>query len=260
MRRFKDLDRFEVLCWVFTLAAILFLAGPVAGLLLSVDPDFFAHDARDPEIWRSLKITVFSGFASSMLGLVTGLPLAWVLSTSSVRVRNTIEPLIEIPILLPPVIAGICLVSFLSEKSIVGGIFSRLGIEFISSVWGIVAGMYFVGVPFIVKTSLSAFQEIDHRIIRTARLLGAGSARAFFTIVLPHSSRAILTGFILMLGRSIGIFGTVVMIAYEPKTVPVLVYHRFVSMGIEAAKTPAVLLIGLSLLFFAMRRLTVRGS
>ncbi|MDD2715088.1 MAG: ABC transporter permease [Candidatus Wallbacteria bacterium] len=260
MKAISDLDRFEVFCWFFTFLAIFFLAGPVMALFVSLKPAFFYQDAFDPEIWESLRLTLFSGFVSSIFGVLTGIPMAYVLSISSRKVRTIVEPLIEIPIILPPVIAGISLVCFLSPDFVVGNAFSRIGIHFISSIYGIIAGMYFVGVPFIVKTSLAAFQEIDSRVVKTARCLGASGFRAFMTVILPLSAPQVFTGFILMLGRSIGIFGTVVLIAYNPKTIPVLAYDRFLSSGMESAKTPAVILVLLSFVFYAMRRLTIGGK
>ncbi|PKK90774.1 MAG: hypothetical protein CVV64_07810 [Candidatus Wallbacteria bacterium HGW-Wallbacteria-1] len=233
---------------------ILVLVVPLFVLFSCLDMESLTQGLSDGQVWRSIWVTVLAGTISTVLGVLTGVPLAWWMSRMTPSRRAMVEPLTEIPIVLPPIIAGIALLQTISPAFFFGRFLKNSGVELFGTIPGIILAMYFVGVPFIVKTCLTSFLSIDRRYEYVARCLGASEWKVFFRIFLPLCWKGILNGCVLMFGRSMGIFGTVVLIASSEPTVPVLVYNRFNSMGLKAAITPALILTLVSLIFFVLRQ------
>lgn len=239
---------FAGFCLLFVLVLPLFV------LASCLDFATFSEGVRDREVWRSILVTVVAGLAATGLGLLTGMPLAFVMSRMTPARRAMVESLTEIPIVLPPIIAGIALLQTVSPGFALGRVLQAVGFTFIGNVPGVVLAMYFVGVPFIVKACLTGFLDIDPRYEHAARSLGAGPWTVFFRITLPMCWKPVVNGCVLMYGRSMGIFGTVALLAASEPTVPVLVYERYMAYGLRHAITPAVILTAISLGFFVLKQ------
>ena len=119
---------------------------------------------------------------------------------------------------------------------------------------GIVVAMLFVSLPFLVDAAREAFCSVDIELEQMAALQGASDWQVFRHITLPLSWRGVMAGAVLMWGRGISEFGAVVILAYHPKTIPVLVFERFAGFGLHAALPVAALLIGTSLILFVLLR------
>lgn len=242
------------LFWTVSVFVILLMVVPVTLLFFSLDRETLIDGIKDREVIGSVLLTVECGLVATLLGLLSGLPLSYILARSKSWVRKYIEPLIEVPIVIPPIVAGVALMYLFSGNTLLGKFLHALGISVLSSRLGIVVGMYFVGVPFIVKSTIAGFSGINEKYEKMAMSLGASPWRVFFTVTLPMNFRSIVNGSILMFGRSMGIFGTVFIIAYYPKTIPVMVYERYTATGLLTALPPALLLVVVSLLLFIMRQ------
>ena len=125
-------------------------------------------------------------------------------------------------------------------------------LSFTDTFAGVVVGMLFVSLPFLVNAARESFEMVDPELERMAETQGATSWQAFWLVALPLALRGILAGALLMWGRAISEFGAVVILAYHPKTVPVLVFERFEGFGLAAAQPVAVLLIIASLAVFVL--------
>jgi molybdate/tungstate transport system permease protein len=110
-------------------------------------------------------------------------------------------------------------------------------VQFVDDVPGIVVGMLFVSLPFLVNAAREAFAQVDPELERQAETMGASRWQAFRYVTLPLARRGILAGALLMWGRGISEFGAVIILAYHPKIVPVLVYERFAGFGLAAARS-----------------------
>lgn len=248
------------LFWVVSILVILLMIVPITLLFLSMSAETFVSGITDSEVLKSVFLTVECGVIATALGLLTGLPLSFTLAKTRPGWRRLLEPLIEVPIVIPPVVAGVALYFFMTGSSLPGQALTWLGIRLHENPAGIVLGMYFVGVPFIVKTTIAGFMGETQRLELMARSLGATPRKVFLSISLPLNMRSIVNGSILMFGRSVGIFGTVMIIAYSPPTIPVLVFERFKTQGLQSALPPALLLVLVSLVLFLLRQMILRRT
>jgi len=238
---------------------ILFIAGPVLRLLLDATPTSLAGAARDPELRASILLTVLTATAATGLALLLGVPLAWFLVRARFPGRRLVAGLIELPVVIPHPVAGIALLLFLGRRSAVGGVLANAGLEFVSHVPGIVAGMLFVSAPILVSGAREAFHGVDPRLERVARSLGDSGFQAFRSVTLPLAGRGILAAALLSWARAVSEFGSIVILTYNPKVASILIYDRFTLYGLEAAVPAAVVLLLVAVAVFLLVRLLQRG-
>jgi molybdate/tungstate transport system permease protein len=171
-----------------------------------------------------------------------------------------VDSILDLPILIPHNAAGIAILFFFSSRSLVGGAFSRVGLSFVDTMLGIVAAMAFVSAPFMVRNVEEAFKAVDPSLERVARSLGASPMEAFRHVTLPLSARGIFTGCILTWARAVSEFGAVVVLAYYPKTAPVLLFDVLIGEGLQKALPITGILLILGALVFMVFRVIQRGS
>ncbi len=234
---------------------VLFIVGPLLRLLLLATPASLREALQDQELHASIALTLATATAATLLALVLGVPLAYLLARRSFRGRQLIEAIVELPVVIPHPVAGIALLLFLGRNSTVGGAFARLGVEFVSHIPGIVAGMLFVSVPILVSGAREAFRGVDPRLERVARTLGDSPGTAFRRVTLPLAGRGILAAAVLSWARSVSEFGAIVILTYNPQVASVLIYDRFTTLGLPAAVPAALLLLFVALGVFALVRL-----
>jgi molybdate/tungstate transport system permease protein len=198
----------------------------------------------------ALGLTFYAAAWATLLVFFTGVPLAYLLARYDFSGKRWIEGIINLPIVVPHTAVGIALLMVLGRQAPAGRLFSGMGLRFTDTVYGIVAGMTFVSLPFLVNAAREAFAAIDPELERMAASQGASSWQAFRYVTLPLAWRGILAGAVMMWGRGMSEFGAVVILAYHPKIVPVLVYERFAGFGLNAAQPVAVLLVLASMLVF----------
>jgi molybdate/tungstate transport system permease protein len=172
---------------------------------------------------------------STLLILLFGVPLAYILEQYDFTGQQLIDPLIDLPILLPHNAAGISLLVILSPGAPLGEFLQRFGLGFMDSLMGITAAMAFVSAPFMIRSVQDSFSAINPELVKVARSLGANRYQVFTNILLPLSLRGIVTGCLLTWTRSISEFGAVIILAYYPKTAPVHLYDVFISEGLGKA-------------------------
>ncbi len=240
--------------YVAAFGVILFILLPVFSTIISTTPDALHKTALDEEVVNSIRITFLSGAAATLIGGFTGLPLAYILARLSFPGKRVIEALIDLPVILPHTAAGIALLMVFGRQGIFGRWFAPYGIYFTDNFSGIVVGMLFVSLPFLINAAREAFLMVDVEIERMALLDGATSWQAFFQITLPQAWRGILSGALMMWARGISEFGAVVILAYHPTIIPVLIYERFAGFGLKAAQPVTVILIVVVLLVFGFLR------
>ena len=233
---------------------VLFIVGPLLKLLLSTTPGGILTALNDPELRNSIILTVFTATAATIVALLLGVPLAWLLSRARFRGRGVVQALADLPVVVPHPVAGIALLLFLGRHSTVGGALATIGLEFVNHVPGIVAAMLFVSAPIVVSGAREAIAAVDPHLERVARTLGDGPWRAFRRVTLPLAGRGIAAAAVLAWARAVSEFGAIVILTYNPKVASVLIYDRFTAYGLGAAVPAAILLLLLALAVFAMIR------
>jgi molybdate/tungstate transport system permease protein len=245
---------------IFSMAGgllILFVILPLVSTLLSTTPAAFLSAFGDPEVLKSIGLTFAAAAIATMLALVTGVPLAYLLARRKFRGKRLLEAIINLPVVIPHTAAGIALLLVFGRRGLLGQAFAPLGITFTDNLAGIVVAMLFVSLPFLVNLSRESFALVDEEYEKVAFTDGASPAQAFFNVTLPLAWRGVLGGAVMMWARGISEFGAVVILAYHPKIVPVLVYERFEGFGLEAAQPIALLLILVALVVFISLRLAL---
>ncbi len=238
---------------------VLFVLVPLAGILFTLSPRQFWLALVDQEVLRSVGRTVLAAAIATLLALFTGVPLAYLLARRRFAGKRLIEALIDLPVVLPHTAAGIALLMVWGRRGLLGRWLAPLGVLFVDNLGGIVVGMLFVSLPFLVQMSRAAFALIDPELERVALIDGATPWQAFWLVSLPLAGRGILAGALSMWARGMSEFGAVVILAYHPKIAPVLVWERFQGFGLDAAQPVAVLIILAALIVFGLLRLVLHG-
>ncbi len=242
------------------LGAVLlaFILIPILAIVFSTTPEHLLAELTSQEFIRSLILTLSAASLATVLTWLTGIPLAYLLARTTFKCKYIVESLVNLPIIIPHTAAGIALLFVFGRQGFFGNIFAKVGITFLDELPGIVVGMAFVSLPFLVNMSAEAFRSIDHDLEQAAWVDGASPWLTFWKVILPLSWRGLLGGTMMMWARGISEFGAVVILAYNPKTVPVLIFERFEGFGLAAGQTPAVILIlFVFVVFVIVRSITI---
>jgi molybdate/tungstate transport system permease protein len=245
---------------LFSLAGsllVLFVILPLVSTILATTPAAFLKSFGDPEVLHSIGLTFGAAAIATALALATGVPLAYLLARRRFYGKRMLEAIINLPVVIPHTAAGVALLLVFGRRGLIGQWLSPLGITFTDNIGGIVVAMLFVSLPFLVNLSREAFAMVDEELERVAFTDGASLWQAFWHITIPLAWRGVLGGAVMMWGRGISEFGAVIILAYHPKIVPVLVYERFEGYGLNAAQPIALLLILVALAVFILLRLAL---
>ena len=236
---------------------VLFVVLPLAATLFSTTPQEFLASLEDPELIHSLALTFISAVIATLLATATGMPLAYLLARRKFHGKRLLEALVNLPIVIPHTAAGVALLLVFGRRGILGQAFAGIGLTFTDNLGGIVVAMLFVSMPFLVNLSREAFAMTDEELERVAFTDGASPWQAFWRVTLPQAWRGVLAGAVMMWARGISEFGAVVILAYNPKIVPVLIYELYEGFGLKAAEPAALLLILVALVVFVLLRLAL---
>jgi len=214
-----------------TAIALAFLLLPVVAIFLRVPPGDLIDALGTDAAQKALIVTAETNAISMLLILVFGTPTAYWVATRRSRARDLVVTLIELPLVLPPAVAGIGLLAAFGRLGLLGGTFDALGIDIAFTKIAVVLAVTFVASPFYVRTAVSALEAVDPTLPAAARTLGAGQARVFFRVALPLSAGGLGAGAALAFARGIGEFGATIMFAGSlegvTQTLSLAIYEQF---------------------------------
>jgi molybdate transport system permease protein len=230
----------------FALLALLVL--PVVGLVGKTSAADFAAGLRHPLVRPALELSLVTTLISLALAVTTGTALAWLLAARDGRLYRTIETLIELPIVIPPAVAGVALLLAFGRRGLLAPLFpGESSLAF--STTAVVIAQLFVSAPLFVKAAVSAFRGLDPELLLVARSLGARRARVFFRIALPLAFPGLLSGAALCWARSLGEFGATLMFAGNltgrTQTLPLAIYTALES-DVRAAQALSLVLLAIA--------------
>ena len=233
---------------------ILFLAVPIAAMMLRESPGSLWSTLAESEVRAALWVSVGAAAISTAISVLFGVPLAYLLARTEFRGKTLVQAVVDMPVVVPHTVAGIALLTVLGPQGLFGGPAGRLGIRFVDALPGTVAAMLFVSAPFLVNAARAGFEAVNPRLEKVSRSLGASPTRTFFRISLPLAFRPIVAGAVMSWARAVSEFGAVLVIAYYPRVGPTLIYERFTSFGLGGSRPIAVLLLIVSIVFFIALR------
>jgi molybdate/tungstate transport system permease protein len=238
-RRFFDLSGLPLL--VLAAIVLCFLAAPLVGLALNVSGSDIAHTYGDTQTHNAVWTSLATATVSTLIVGCFGIPLAYLLARFQFPLKRLISILVFLPLVLPPVSAGILLLLVYGPYGTIGQLFNPHGIELVDTASGIVLAQVFVSCPFVIVTARSAFERIDREYEEAAESMGATTWQTFRHVALPMAWGGILAGLVLGWMRCIGEFGATVILAYHPYSLPVLNYVNLNSLGLSTALPLALL-------------------
>lgn len=157
--------------------------------------------------------TTVAAAAATLLMLVPGVALAWLLARRRFPGKAIVETLVSLPLVIPPVATGLILLWLFSRRGPLGGPLEAAGIDIVFTAKAVVIAMAVMGLPLLVRTARAGFEQVTLRYEQIAETLGAGPWRVFRTVTLPLASRNILAGALLGFSRALGEFGATIVIA-----------------------------------------------
>lgn len=239
MRHRLDLTALPVA--LLALVLFLYLAAPLVGLALNVSGAGLHDTYGDPQTRDAVLTSLLTASISTCIVGVLGVPLAYLLARFAFPGRAIVNALVFLPLVLPPVSAGILLLILYGPYGTIGGLFSPHGIEFTEAASGIVLAQVFVSAPFLVVAARAAFERIEPEYEEAAASMGASVWQVFWHVALPLARGGIAAGLTLGWMRALGEFGATVILAYHPYSLPVLNYVALTGTGLSTALPLALL-------------------
>ena len=239
--------------------AVAFLALPLIAIFTQGS---LREGLRQPGAWEALKISFETSAVSLALMIVFGTPIAYVLATTEFMGKTLLTTLFELPLVLPPAVAGLGLLMAFGRFGLVGPQLSALGIELPFTKAAVVMAMTFVASPLYVRQAISAFGAIDPDLLDASRTLGGGPAKTFLRVAVPVASPGLGAGGVLAWARAVGEFGATILFAGSlagvTETAPVAIYLGF-AQSLDQALALGALLIAVSAIVLVSAKLLIRG-
>jgi molybdate transport system permease protein len=243
-------------------AGLAFLTLPIVAVFVNTSPGDLLDSLGEQSSRDALLLSLETTAAAMALILLVGTPAAYLLATRSFRGRAVLVTLVELPLVLPPAVAGIALLAAVGPSGILGGALDSLGIELALRTAGVVVALTFVASPFYVRQAQAAFAAVDRTLLDASRTLGVSEAASFLRVMIPAAMPGLVSGGALALGRALGEFGATLMFAGSfqgiTQTVPLAIYDRFAT-DFDAALALSAVLIAVSAAILLAVKL-VRGG
>ncbi|MBX5452245.1 ABC transporter permease [Thermogemmatispora sp.] len=246
-----------VLVGLLAASFLLFLGIPLAALLLRESPQQLWSALTQPDTFMALQLSLVTTTASTLLSVLFGLPVAWVLARVPLPGRRLLETLVTMPTVLPPVVAGVALLLTFGRFGLLGRYLSALGISLPFTTVAVVMAQTFVSAPFFVNSARAGLEQLDPRYEQAAYTLRASPFYTFRRVVLPLIRPALLSGMGLTWARALGEFGATITFAGNfpgtTQTMPIAIYIA-AETNLDAAVALSVLVLAVSFaLLLALR-------
>lgn len=245
------------LFWGLATVLLLFFILPLIALIwraLTLEDGLALTDLT---LTSAITLSLGSTVLTSCLTLLMGTPLAYFLARFKFPLRSLVITLIELPIVMPPVVAGLALLSAFGRRGLLGPWLSDLGINITFSFWAVVMAQLFVSAPFFIRAAQTRFANLPREYEDAAAVDGADGWTIFWYVIIPQSRRAMLVGLILSWARALGEFGATILFAGNlqgrTQTMPLLVYGAL-ERDIRLTFIAALLLLGIALVVFLLAR------
>ena len=259
MRRFSNPFRSSIV--LLACCGLVLMVAPVIAFLWR---SFEARDAINRAETRdilgdALELSLWSTGIALLVIVLFGTPLAYVLARYRNRVTRVVDSLVDLPIILPPAVAGIALLTAFGRRGVFGSWLESAGISVGFSTTAVILAQAFVSAPFFVRTARAGFLRVEHSLEEAAADLGASPVRVFFLVTLPLCRSSLIAGAVLAWARALGEFGATIMFAGNrqgvTQTMPLAIYERFGAGDLPSALVLSSVLMAISIVFLLAVRL-----
>jgi molybdate transport system permease protein len=242
-----------LLYFLAAVAALAFLALPIVAIFVHVPPGRLIDQLSNPVVTDALIVSFKTTLIAQALILLFGTPTAYLLASRRFPGRSLCVTLVELPLVLPPAVAGIGLLAAFGRAGLLGSSLNAAGITIPFTQTAVTIAVAFVASPLYIRQAIAAFEAIDPNLVAASRTLGAGPARTFFRVILPLSRGGLAAGEALAFARGLGEFGATIMFAGSlqkvTQTLPLAIYAEFeVNFDVTLAISALLVLISAAVL------------
>lgn len=241
---------------------VLFLALPLLALVLRALP--LGLDAwMNPNTLAALQLSFATATLSTLIAFGIGTPVAYLLARENFRGKALVDTLIDLPMVLPPAVAGIALLMTFGRRGLLGPTLSLFGIELPFTTGAVILAQTFVAAPFYVRSAKAGFGAVDKKLEQMSALLGVSNLATFFRITVPLAAPSLFSGLLMTWARALGEFGATIMFAGNfpgrTQTMPLAIYAGLES-NLDSALTLSLILVVVSFgILFAVRAVSPKG-
>jgi len=240
---------------------LLFVTVPVASLFLRISPEAFFRSLAEPVVLDALSLSLVTATISTVIVVIFGTPLALVNARHDYRGRDIVDTLTDLPIVLPPAVAGIALLMAFGRRGVVGQYLDVFGIHIAFTTVAVVLAQVFVASPFYIRQAKASFEAVDRLYEDAARTLGASPGTVALRITVPLAWGGLVSGAILSFARALGEFGATIMFAGNfqgrTQTMPLAIYTTMQG-DLDAAISLAIILVVISFAVIAAVKVVTR--
>jgi molybdate transport system permease protein len=232
--------------WVVGALLIAFLALPFVALVLRITPRELVARLSSPAVIEALRLSLLTSLAATVTVALLGVPVAWLLATRDFPGKRVFEVLVDLPMVLPPTVAGFALLMAFGRAGLAGRALGAFGVSLPFTTAGVIVAQVFMAVPFMVGPARASFSSLDPKLLDAAATLGARETFTFFRVALPLAIPGIVAGIAMSASRALGEFGATITFAGNlpgsTQTMPLAVYVALQS-DLDAAVALSVLLL-----------------
>jgi molybdate transport system permease protein len=227
---------------------VLFLSLPVIALVVrSLLAGDLAESLTSPVVLEALRLSLVTTAVSLVLAVTFGTPLAYVLARRSFPGSSLVETIVDLPIVLPPSVAGLALLFVFGRQGLIGETLDAFGLAIPFTTVAVVLAQTFVAAPFYVRSARTGIASVDEDTEDAARVDGATERSLFRWITVPLASTALAAGMVMSWSRALGEFGATIMFAGNiegrTQTLPLVVYSEFGGGDLDASVAAAAILV-----------------
>jgi len=242
--------------WIFLLPSLIllaFFALPLIALIYrSIAPDFF-ENALSKQAFQALKLSLITSSISTLVAVILGTPLAYLLARWKFRFKAWLELILDLPIVLPPSVAGLALLIAFGRRGLIGAFLNNIGFSIPFTTAAVIMAQLFVAAPLYIRSARIGFAHVDKQLEESAYVEGANQWQLFYEIMIPISIRALASGAILTWTRALGEFGATILFAGNlegvTQTMPIAIYIGFErNLGVALALSVVLILVSVILL------------
>ncbi|MFM9049463.1 MAG: ABC transporter permease, partial [Actinomycetota bacterium] len=214
---------------ILAAVGVVFRAIPLVGLLLRTPWSRLPELLSSPVALQALRLSLVCSLSATVIAVVIGVPVAWVLARSRVPGTTFVRALVTLPLVLPPVVGGVALLLAFGRRGLIGQfLYDWFGVQLPFSTAGVIIAEAFVAMPFLVITVEGALRSADPRFDEAAATLGASRWTVLRRVTMPLIAPALIAGTVLAWARALGEFGATITFAGNlpgvTQTMPLAVY------------------------------------
>lgn len=243
---------------IITLA---FIALPVASLFLKSPLDATLRSLHDPVVVDALRLSLMTSTVTTLVVVIMGTPVAYVNARFHYHGKEIVDSLIDLPVIMPPAVAGIALLMAFGRMGILGHYLNAFGLSIAFTTLAVIMAQVFVSSPFYIRQARTSFEDVDLAFENAARTLGASRVYTFFHVILPIAINGLISGAIMAFARSLGEFGATIMFAGNfqgrTQTMPLAIYTAMQG-DMDVALCLALVLVAISFLVIALVKTLTR--